>query len=37
MFLSFEGIVPPKEWEHKPELRDESGYTVAMFISRFCK
>lgn len=26
-------MVPPKEWEHKPELQDNSGYTVAMYLT----
>ena len=37
MFLAENGIIPPEQWHHKPELQDKYGYTVAMRIIGFCK
>lgn len=37
MYLANNGILPPKQWIHAPELQDDSGYTVAMYIAQYCK
>ena len=29
MYLSWKGIIPPKEWYHEPELKDRWNNTVA--------
>ncbi len=31
MILAYEGILPPKEWQHDPTIIDNS-YTVAMYL-----
>ena len=31
--LAYYGIVPPKCWEHDPELRNDDNYTVAMALA----
>ena len=28
--------IPPSEWNHNPELKDNEGWTVAMLIARYC-
>ena len=33
LILSFNGIIPPKEWEHDSKLRNYEGYTVAMNLA----
>ena len=32
MFLVLKEIIPPKEWEHRPELQNIDGMTVAMYL-----
>ena len=27
------GIIPPKEWEHPPYLRDRDGFSVAILLA----
>ena len=34
MMLAFNGIIPPKEWCHDPNIKDKYGYTVAMHLAR---
>lgn len=34
MILASNGIIPPKEWHHSPELKNSAGWTVAMFLGR---
>lgn len=34
MILAANRIIPPKEWQHKPALRDDYGMTVAMYLAR---
>ena len=29
MILVKQGIIPPKEWHHDPNIRDKYGHTVA--------
>ena len=36
MLLAENGIIPPKEWEHKPEIQDSNGWTTAMEIVCYC-
>ena len=33
MYFAMSGMIPPKEWEHDPELRNNEGYTVAMLLA----
>ena len=33
MKLAANGIIPPKEWYHKPSLGDTFNYTVAMRLA----
>ena len=33
MLLAFNGIIPPNDWYHKPELQDNHSYTVAMLLA----
>ena len=33
MYLVRNNIMPSKEWQHKPELQDIDGMTVAMYIA----
>lgn len=34
MFLADNGIIPPKEWIHKPNIKDnENNYTVAILLA----
>ena len=35
MFLSDKGIIPPKEWEHKPDIKAHGAdnLTVALILS----
>ena len=30
MMLASKEIIPPKEWEHKADLQNNKGWTVAM-------
>ena len=32
MCLAVNGIVPPKEWEHDPGIKDENNHTVCYFL-----
>ena len=32
MLLANNKIIPPKQWEHDPELMNNSNWTVAMYI-----
>ena len=34
MLLARNGIDPPEEWWHDPELKDHEGMTVAMLLAR---
>ena len=34
MYLASNKIIPPKEWEHKPSLQNEDGWTVAMILAK---
>ena len=33
MILAIKGIVPPKEWNHDPLLKDRNDNTVAIILS----
>lgn len=33
MYLASFGIIPPKQWEHDPNMRNINGDTVAMWLS----
>ena len=33
MLLANKKIIPPKEWEHNPNLMSCSHYTVAMYLA----
>ena len=33
MWLAYNGIIPPKEWEHDPNLKDDDNMTVAMRLA----
>ena len=33
MYLANEGIIPPKYFEHDPNLQDKTGMTVAMLLA----
>ena len=33
MLLAKNKIIPPKEWEHKPEIANNGGWTVAMYLA----
>lgn len=33
MLLSYEGTIPPKEWEHSPTLQNIFGDTVGILLS----
>lgn len=33
LFCSSKGIIPPKEWHHRPELCSNNGFTVALYLS----
>ena len=35
MFLVREKIMPPKEWEHNPNITNLNGFTVAMYIAHY--
>lgn len=35
MKLANYGIIPPKQFQHKPEIRDEAGYTVAILLAEY--
>ena len=37
MLLAYNGIIPQKCWKHNPKLQNEDGYTVAMYIAKYCK
>ena len=37
MQLTYNGIIPPKEWYHNPALKDNNGWTTAMVIANFCR
>ena len=32
LHLAKNGIFPPKEWHHDPNIRDKYGYTVADYL-----
>ena len=32
MLLVNEGIIPPKEWIHDPNIKDKHGHTVAYYL-----
>ena len=32
MHLAKNGIFPPNEWHHDPNIRDKSGHTVADYL-----
>ena len=32
MILSESGIIPHKEWQHDPYIKDNDGYTVADYL-----
>ena len=34
MILAWKGNEIPKEWEHKPEIQNKYGMTVAMIMSK---
>lgn len=34
MILAWNNIEIPKEWEHRPELQNKYGMTVAMIMSQ---
>ena len=34
MFLASIGKIPPREWEHRPDLEDEYGNTVATYFAK---
>lgn len=31
--LAYNGIIPPKQWYHKPEIKTTEGWTVAMYLA----
>ena len=33
MDLANNGIIPPKQWHHKPEITTNDGWTVAMELA----
>lgn len=33
MYLACVGIIPPKQWEHDPEIDNDYQLTVAMLLS----
>ena len=33
MLLAKREIIPPKEWYHKPELKNDLCHTVAMYLA----
>lgn len=33
MILAYNGIIPPKEWNHNPEMKDDYGCTVSMLLA----
>lgn len=33
MCFAWKGIIPPKEWYHRPELSDKYGWTVAKWLA----
>lgn len=33
MELAYNGINPPEQWEHDPEIQNEWGYTTAMELA----
>ena len=37
MKLAEKGIIPPKEWEHNPTLKNKNGWTTALHIAHNCK
>ena len=32
MILAYNGIIPPKEWEHDPKLTNKKDETVAIIL-----
>ena len=32
MILAYNGITPPKEWYHNPELQNKDGKTVEIYL-----
>ena len=33
MILVISGVLPPKEWEHKPTIQNKDGDTVARLLA----
>ena len=33
MLLASKGIIPPKEWNHNPNIKNNDGLTVAMELA----
>lgn len=33
MKLAFEGVIPPKEWRHDPNLKNDNRDTVASILT----
>ena len=33
MYLANKGIIPPKYFEHDPNMQDKYGFTVAMILA----
>ena len=33
MFLSRNGMIPPKEWEHNPNIKNKYNDTVAILLA----
>ena len=36
MYLAYNKIIPPKEWEHDSKIVNNNGWTVAMRIAYYC-
>lgn len=34
MIYASKGIMPPKEWEHDPNLKDKNNNTVALLLAK---
>lgn len=37
MYLAYNKIIPPEDWEHDPAMANVYGWTVAMRIAYYCK
>ena len=33
MRLAYSGLIPPKDWEHDPNIQNNNGDTVAMILA----